>query len=157
MNQSIGGIISWYTKDINLVEKAEEFKARGNRHIRIVRAAEHCLNSEPRSGQDYDYYAARHELAGFANSSNFPNAYFFDELRRAVTPFLLPFRQSANLARARMVSKFSSATISRCRCTSALDIGVLDHFVNRHFNKALCLLTVTRQCLEQAACDGIVC
>ena len=40
-----GGIISWYSKDIISVEKAEELKACGNRHIRIVRAAGHCLDS----------------------------------------------------------------------------------------------------------------
>ena len=77
----LGGIISLYAKDIISVEKAEELKARGNRHIRIVRAAGLCLDSEPRLGRDYDYYTAwraRHELASFANSSNFPNAYFYD-------------------------------------------------------------------------------
>ena len=43
-----GGVISWYAKDIISVEQAEELKARGNRHITIVRAAGHCLDSEPR-------------------------------------------------------------------------------------------------------------
>ena len=42
----LGGIISLYAKDIISVEKAEELKARGNRHIRIVRAAGHLTQSQ---------------------------------------------------------------------------------------------------------------
>ena len=71
-------IISWYAKDIISMKEATELKARGNRHIRIVKVPGHCLNSQPRPGRDYDYYASRHELAGFANSSHHFNAYFVD-------------------------------------------------------------------------------
>ena len=73
-----GQVISWYSKDIVSLADAERLKAQGNRHLRIVKQAVHCLNSEPRAGRGYDYYAARHELAGFANASNAPNAYFVD-------------------------------------------------------------------------------
>ena len=73
-----GQIISWYSKDIIFKDKADKRKARGNKHIRIVKVPGHCLNSQPRPGQDYADYAAHHQLAGFANSSNHFNAYFLD-------------------------------------------------------------------------------
>ena len=71
-------VLTWYAKDIISFEEAHRLKERGNRHIRIVTGAGHCLNSEPRPGRDYDYYAGKHELAGFANASNRPNAYLCD-------------------------------------------------------------------------------
>ena len=71
-------VISWYAKDVVSFAEAERLKARGNRHLRIVKQAGHFLNSEPRAGRGYDYYAARHELAGFANACDCPNAYFVD-------------------------------------------------------------------------------
>ena len=73
-----GQVISWYAKDIVSLAEAERLKAQGNRHLRIVVRACHCLNSQPRAGRGYAYYAARHELGGFANSSDTPNAYFVD-------------------------------------------------------------------------------
>ena len=71
-------VFSWYAKDIISIKEAAELKARGNRHIRIVKMPGHCRNSQPQTGRDYDYYASRHELAGFANFSFHFNAYFVD-------------------------------------------------------------------------------
>ena len=73
-----GQIISWYSKDIISKDKADKVEAKGNKHIRIVKVPGHCLNSQPRPGRDYAYYAAHHQLAGFANSSHRFNAYFVD-------------------------------------------------------------------------------
>ena len=70
--------LTWYSKGIISFAEAHKLQQRGNRHIRVVTGAGHCLNSAPRSGRDYAYYAAHHQLAGFANSSNHPNAYLVD-------------------------------------------------------------------------------
>ena len=83
-----GDIISWYSKDIISKSEANELQARGNKYIRIVRQAKHCLNSQPLLWRDSDYYAACHELAGFANASNFLNAFFVDVGNHSI---LVPF------------------------------------------------------------------
>ena len=62
-----GQIISWYSKDIISKDKADKVEAKGNKHIRIVKVPGHCLNSQPLPGRDHAYYAAHHQLAGFAS------------------------------------------------------------------------------------------
>ena len=71
-----GQIISWYSEDIISKDKADKLKAQRNKHIRIVKVPSHCLNSQPRPWRDYAYYAAHHQLAGFAHSSHHFDAYF---------------------------------------------------------------------------------
>lgn len=86
-------VLTWYAQDIISFADAHRLQELGNRHIRVVTGAGHCLNSAPRPGRFYDYYAGKHQLAGFANSSNRPNAFLRDvgsysilETYHALTP-----------------------------------------------------------------------
>jgi hypothetical protein len=66
-----------YFRNSNNVEN-DVLTEQGNRHIRANHAACCCLDSKLTSSADLDSLRSTHDVAGFANSSEKPNAIFVD-------------------------------------------------------------------------------